>query len=110
MAAMTKKDQYLRIWDEYRKAHGNEPSSTLVMIEWAEKAGLYAVDQVAARRKGAAELSEVLRDLTIPDASDGEPVRINMPYLDKEEGWLWDDLRTIRHDHMEIASAHGRNR
>lgn len=110
MAAMTKKEQYLRIWDEYRKARGNEPASTLAMIEWAEKEGLYAVDEGAARRKGAAELSEVLRDITVTDQSDGEPVRINMPFLDREQGWLWDDLRTIRHDRMEIGTAHGRNR
>ena len=110
MAAMTKKDQYLRIWDEYRQAHENEPGSTLAMIEWAKENGLYAVDQVAALRKGAAELAEVLRDITVTDDGDGEPVRVNMPFLDEEEGWLWDDMRTIRHDKMEIGAAHGRNR
>lgn len=110
MAAMTKKDQYLRIWDEYRKAHGNEPGSAVVMIEWAEREGLYSVDEAAARRRGAAELAEVLRDLTVVDSGDGEPVRINMPFLDEEEGWLWDDLRTIRHDRMEIGTAHNRIR
>ncbi len=33
-----------------------------------------------------------------------------MPFVDKEEGWLWDDLRTIRHDRMEVGAAHSRNR
>jgi hypothetical protein len=109
MAAMTKKEQYLRIWDEYRKAHGNDPGSTLAMIEWAKENGLYAVDQTAALRKGAAELAEVLRDITIADG-DGDDVRVNIPFLDETEGWLWDDMRTIRHDRMEIGAAHGRNR
>lgn len=107
---MTKKDQYLRIWEEYRKANDNEPGTTEAMIAWAEKNGLYKVDYGAARRKSAAELAEVLRDIEVEDPSDGEPVRVNMPYFDKAEGWLWDDLRTIRHDRMEIAAAHNRNR
>lgn len=109
MTGMTKKDQYRRIWDEYRKAHDNEPASTLKMIEWAKQVGLYAVDQAAALRRGAAELAEVLRADTVP-ADDGADVRINMPFVDSEQGWLWDDLRTIRHDRMEIATAHSRNR
>lgn len=109
MPSMTKKEQYLRIWDEYRKDHGNEPGSTLAMIEWAKEHGLYAVDQRAALRKGAAELAEVLRDITIPDDEGGD-VRVNVPFFDEVEGWLWDDMRTIRHDKMEIGAAHGRNR
>jgi len=80
------------------------------MIAWAEKNGLYAVDQKAAMRKGAAELREVLSDITVADAHDGEPVRVNMPFLDEHEGWLWDDMRTIKHEKMEIGAAHGRNR
>ena len=109
MAAMTKKDMYVRIWDEYRKAHENEPVSTGAMIKWAKENGLYAVDQGAAMRRAAAELAEVLRTETIA-AEDGADVRINMPFFDKEQGWLWDDLRTIRHDKMTIAAAHARNR
>lgn len=109
MAAMSKKDQYLRIWDEYRKAHPDDPGTTLAMLEWAKDNGLYAVDQRAAMRRGASELAEALRDLTVPD-TDGEGVRVNMPFLDAKQGWLWDDLRTIRHDRMELGVAHGRNR
>lgn len=109
MATMTKKKQLLRIWDEYRKAHPDEPGSTLAMIEWAKENGLYAVDQRAALRRGAAELAEVLREITVEDA-DGEGVRVNMPFLDEKQGWLWDDLRTIRHDRMELGVAHARNR
>lgn len=108
MAAMTKKQQLLRIWNEYRKTHPDEPGSTMAMIEWAKENGLYAVDQRAALRRGAAELAEVLRELTVAD-SDGEGVRVNMPYLDGQQ-WLWDDLRTIRHDRMELGVAHARNR
>ncbi len=37
MRAITKRQQYLRIWDEYRKTHDNEPASTLAMIEWAKE-------------------------------------------------------------------------
>lgn len=109
MAPMTKKQQLLRIWDEYRKTHPDEPGSTMAMIEWAKENRLYAVDQRAALRRGAAELAEVLRDLTVAD-SEGEGVRVNMPYLDGKQGWLWDDLRTIRHDRMELGVAHARNR
>jgi len=79
------------------------------MIEWAKETGLYAVDQYAALRKGAAELAEVLRDVTVID-DDGSDVRVNMPFLDEENGWLWDDMRTIRHDKMELGAAHARNR
>lgn len=109
MASMSKKQQLLRIWDEYRKTHPGDPGSTLAMIEWAKENSLYAVDQRAALRRGAAELAEVLRDLTVADA-DGEEVRVNMPFLDENQRWLWDDLRTIRHDRMELGVAHSRNR
>ncbi len=109
MRAITEKQQYMRIWDEYRKAHDNQPASTLTMIEWAKEKCLYAVDQGAALRRGAAELAEVLRDATV-SGNDGAGVRINMPFVDEKEGWLWDDLRTIRHDRMEIGTAHSRNR
>ncbi len=108
MAAMTKKDQFLRIWEEYRKAHENEAETPLVMIEWAKENGLYAVDQRAALRKGAEELAKVLAEVTVKD-EDGEEVRINIPFRE-EQRWLWDDLRTIRHDRMEVAAALGRNR
>lgn len=109
MAAMSKKQQFVRIWDEYRKAHPDEPGTTLNMMEWAKENGLYAVDQRAALRREAAQLADVLRDLTVTDP-EGEDVRVNMPFLDEKQGWLWDDLRTIRHDRMELGVAHSRNR
>jgi hypothetical protein len=78
------------------------------MIEWAKEYGLYAVDQHAALRRGAEEMAKVLADVTVAD-EDGSDVRINIPFR-AEEGWLWDDMRTIRHDRMEVAAALGRNR
>jgi hypothetical protein len=108
MVAMTKRDQYIRIKDEFRATHGNIPASTQTMIEWAIDAGLYAVDVRAAKAKGAKELAEVLRSETIIDA-DGHKVRVNHS-VETAQGYLWDDIRTISHQHMELSVAHGRNR
>jgi hypothetical protein len=109
MRAMSRKNQFLRIWDEYREAHPDNPGSTHAMLEWAKENGLYAVDQRRAMQRDATQLAEVLREVTVAD-TDGEAVRVNMPFLDAKQGWLWDDLRTIRHDRMELGVAHGRNR
>lgn len=106
---MTKKKQYLRIWDEYRKNHPNEPATALAMIEWAKEKGLYAVDQRKAMQRGASEMADVLRDQTVA-GDDGEATRVNMTYPDENQRWLWDSLRTIKHDKMELGVAHSRNR
>jgi hypothetical protein len=108
MLAMTKREQLIRIKDEYRSAHGNQPATARMMIDWAIDAGLYAVDLRAARTKGAKELADVLRSEIIVD-EQGHRVRVNHS-VETEQGHLWDDIRTISHEHMELSVAHGRNR
>jgi hypothetical protein len=108
MAAMTKREQYIRIKNDYRKAHNNEPAGTRAMLDWAIKKGLYAIDESAALRRDAEDFAAVLRSETIKDR-DGEDARINHAYETKQ-GHFWDEYRTITHEHMVLSSAQGRNR
>lgn len=108
MSALTKREQYIRIKDEYRKAHDNAPARTRVMLDWAIGEGLYAVDESAALRRDAEEFANVLRTQTVKDA-DGEDARINHSY-GTAQGHLWDDYRTITHENMQLSYAQTRNR
>lgn len=108
MAAMTKREQYIRIKNEYRKAHDNEPAGTRAMLDWAIKNRLYAVDQSAAIRKDAEDFADVLRTETIKD-NDGQDARINHAY-ETRQGHFWDEYRTIKHEHMQLSAAQTRNR
>lgn len=105
MTAKRLSDFYLQTWEAYREAHDNAPGTAMQAIKWAEENGMYAVDEVAARRRGARELAKVLGNQTVL-SEDGTEVRLNVPYYDRGQGWLWDSLPTIAHDKMEIGMAH----
>lgn len=105
---MTKREQYIRIKNEYRKEHENAPASTRTMLDWAIRVGLYAIDQSAALRKNAEEFADVLRTETVKD-DDGQEVRVNHAY-GTEQGHFWDDYRTIAHQNMVLSVAQMRNR
>jgi hypothetical protein len=108
MSAMTKREMFIRIKNEYRKAHNNEPAGTRAMLDWGKENGLYAVDQSAAMRKDAEDFADVLRTETVKD-NDGQDARINHAYVTRQ-GHFWDEYRTIAHEHMQLSSAQGRNR
>src|SRR5712691_10426766 len=59
--AMTKREQLLRIKDEYRATHGNQPASAREMADWAVAQGHYELPVYATARKCAEELADVMR-------------------------------------------------
>jgi len=105
---MTKREQYIRIKNEYRKEHADAPAPASTMLHWAVGARLYAIDPSAAFRKNAEEFADVLRTEMTVD-SDGNEFRINHAFS-TAQGHLWDDCRTIAHPNMELSAAQTRRR
>ena len=102
--AMSKRDQLLRIKDEYRAAHENKPATTREMAEWAVANRKYKLRPFEAETKCAAELGDGLRMsyMTV----QGRRVRIMHAYP-SPQGDLWDDIRTVSRDNMKLSSQAG---
>lgn len=107
MAPMTKKQQLLRIKNDYRAAHGNTPAKPRAMIDWAIDTGAYKIDEKKARRRAAEELADAMRTEMTVDAH-GNEIRVNLAFETPDEGWLWDQRDTIGRANMELNVSHGR--
>ena len=105
--AMTKREQLLRIRDEYRAAHNNEPASSREMADWAVANGKYKLPSHAVERRCAEELSDAMRldFMTVPG---GRRVRTMHAWPTKQET-LWDHIRTITPEKMRLSVAFQRN-
>lgn len=57
---MTKRDQLLRIRDEYRTAHDNTPATAREMADWAVANGKYRLPVHLTERKCAEGVNPVL--------------------------------------------------
>ena len=105
--SMSQRDQLLRIKNKYRESHGTEPASARDISDWAVAEGLYKLHPYAAQKQLANELSDALRVEYINDHR-GNRVRVNHS-IPKAQGQLWDEIRTISHDNMQLSVAQKRN-
>lgn len=105
--AMTKREQLLRIRDEYRAAHDHAPATAREMADWAITEGKYRLHHAAANRKCAEELAEAMRlDLF---TSGGRRVRAMHSFIKDKQIGLWDHIRTISRENMAVSVALRRN-
>jgi hypothetical protein len=104
---MTKREQLLRIRDEYRADHNNAPATAREMADWAVDEGKYRLHHAAANRKCAEELAEAMRlDLF---TSGGRRIRAMHSFTKDKQVGLWDHIRTISPDNMAVSVALRRN-
>jgi hypothetical protein len=104
---MTKHEQLIRLKNEYRAAHGNAPASPRDIADWAVTKGMYALAPHAAARRCAQELADAMRTEFFTVAG-GRRVRVMHAWA-SPQGNLWDDIRTISRENMEISLAQKRN-
>lgn len=103
---MTREQQLIRIKDDYRAAHDNASASLRTMLTWAVETDRYELDMAKAMARAVDEFAHALAGETAPD-SQGNPIRVNLAYLEPDQGWLWDQRDTISHPHMELNVQHG---
>jgi len=104
---MTKRDQLIRIVDEYRAEHDNSPATSREMGDWAVETRRYKLPPFATQRRCAEELSEVM-GLDMFTAPSGRRVRRMHAWRDQQRT-LWDNMNTITRDNMSLALAYRRN-
>lgn len=107
--AMTKREQLLRIKDEYRATHGFEAASSRAMAEWAVKEDKYKLPEFATVAKCAEELAEAMRTEYMEDER-GHRVRV-MHSAPSAQGrlWDWDHIETASREFMEASAAQRRS-
>ena len=104
---MTKREQLLRIRDEYRSAHENAPATARDMADWAVATERYKSLPHATERKCAEELSEVM-GMEMMTVHGNRRVR-TMHTWRSAQGNLWDHIRTISNPDMALSMAYRRN-
>lgn len=104
---MTKRDQLLRIVEEYRAEHGRLPATAREMGDWAVDTGRYKLSPFAAERRCGEELSEVM-GLDMMTAPSGRRVRTMHAWRDQQRT-LWDHMTTITRENMSLSLAYRRN-
>jgi hypothetical protein len=104
------KEQIKRVEKKYRENGGKWPASAVEVATWAVRKNLYEMHQGAVIRQFADQIAQVWRDeyMTDPQA---RRVRVKHAARYSEDGeskWLWDDMRSATHKHMELSFQHKR--
>lgn len=105
---MTKREQLLRIRDEYRAAHDNEPATSREMADWAVENGKYKLPTHATERRCAEELAEAMR-MDLMTVEGGRRVRTMHAWPATSQRTLWDHITTISRPNMQLSVAQKRN-
>jgi len=106
--SMTKREQLLRIRDEYRAAHDNAPATSREMADWAVANGKYKLPTHATERRCAEELADAMR-LDLMTVDGGRRVRTMHAWPASNQRTLWDHITTISRPNMELSVAGKRN-
>lgn len=104
----TKQEQLQRIVSEYRIAGGSWPAESRAIAEWAVRTGRWRPHPQAAEKQCARELSRAMREEYYVDEK-GRRVRVKHA-VTKDQGTLWDDIRTAPREHMLVAFQQRRSR
>ncbi len=104
--AMTKRAQLLRIRDGYRAANNDQPATAREMADWAVAQKMYKLPSYATERKCAEELADAMRQEHM--TAGGRRVR-TMHSWPEAQGTLWDHIKTITRDNMQLSLALKRN-
>jgi len=106
---LTKKQQLLRIRDEFRAEHDNVPATAREMGDWAVATGRYKLPEHATARRCAEELADAMA-LDMMTVSSGRRIRTMHAWRAAAQGTLWDHIETISREHMQLSLAFARNR
>ena len=102
---MSYTEQIQRIVTRYREAGQQWPASATDVARWAIDNRMWQVHPGAVVRQCADQIAQVWRDEYITDPQ-GRRVRVKhaaLYSLNGEQQWLWDDMRTAKHRHMELS-------
>lgn len=106
--SMTKREQLLRIRDEYRATHDNAPATSREMGDWAVANGKYKLPTHATESRCAEELAEAMR-LDLMTVEGGRRVRVMHAWPASNQRTLWDHVTTITRPNMQLSVAQKRN-
>ena len=107
---MSQKEQIQKIEKKYREDGGKWPASSVDVATWAVRKNLYQMHQGAVIRQFADQISQAWRDEYMTDPQERR-VRVKHAARYSEDGepkWLWDDMRSASHKHMELSFQHKR--
>jgi hypothetical protein len=103
----TSNRELIKIKDEYREAHAGAYASLRVMLRWAIAQGKFELDMSKAFARALNDFGRALASERVPDGR-GREIRVNLPFRDPAQGWLWDERDTISRAHMELNVQHNR--
>ena len=96
---------------QYRLAGGAWPARAIDIAEWVLGRGRWDVSRESKRRLLAEEIARAMAEETITN-SEGLRVRlkhVTRTRINGEQGFFWDDIRTISEKNMRISAANRRN-
>jgi acetone carboxylase gamma subunit len=102
---MSYTEQIQRIVRRYREAGEKWPASSVDVATWAITKDLWQLHPAALIRQCADQIAQIWRDEFITDPQ-GRRVRAKHAARYTQNGeqqWLWDDMRTASHRHMELS-------
>lgn len=97
--------QLQQIVSEYRLAGEPWPAPSKAIAAWAINTGRWELEESAAVKKCAEDLSRAMREEYTTD-SKGRRVRLKHPVTTNKDGEqmvLWDDMRTAPRAHMQMS-------
>jgi|SRR5690242_6413240 len=102
---MSFKDQIHHLEERYREAGGKWPASSMDVAQWGVEKGLLQMHRGAVVRQFAEQIAQVWHDEYISDPQ-GRRVRAKHAArysLNGIQTWLWDNMQTAPHKHMELS-------
>jgi hypothetical protein len=102
---MSYKEQIKRVEEQYRAAGGKWPASAAEVAEWGVSTGRLQIGRGAIVRRFAEEIAEAWSHQYMDDPQ-GRRIRVKHAArysIDGVQTWLWDNMPTATHKHMELS-------
>src|SRR5467141_3645686 len=102
---MSYKEQIQRLEARYLESGGKWPASPTDVAEWGVVRGLLQMHHGAIVRHYAEQIAQVWRDEYMNDPQ-GRRIRVKHAArysIDGVQTWLWDNMPTATHKHMELS-------
>jgi hypothetical protein len=99
------KDQIRRVEVKYREAGGKWPAAAVDVAEWGVSKGYLEMNRGAIIRRFAEHIAQIWRDEYMDDPQ-GRRIRVKHAArysIDGVQTWLWDNMPTATHKHMELS-------
>jgi hypothetical protein len=103
-------EQNQKIVSKYRESGEPWPATAVQIARWAIEKRLWEIHPSKIVRQCAEQIAQAMREDYIDDPQ-GRRVRVKHPAPYEVQGklaFMWDDMRTATHEHMETSFAHQR--